>query len=302
MNAKPTVGFIGLGTMGRPMAGWIAKAGFAMSVYDMNRDAAAGFAAETGATAADSVRTVAGACDTVITMLPTGADVRKTALDDGGLADGFAEGGVLIDMSSSEPSGTIALAEELAERGIEMIDAPVSGGRAKAVDGTLTLMVGGKDPVIDRCLPILETMSAKIFRTGAAGSGHASKAINNLLNAVGQLASAETLTIGKRFGLDTDVLLDVINASTGMTHATLNKMRQFVFTRSYDSGFAMDLMLKDMDIALGIARDTETPVPVAEHCREVWARARKDLGPGQDQMALTRWIEQQCRTELAPDE
>ena len=299
--SKPTVGFVGIGTMGRPMAGWVAKAGFALHVYDTNRDAATSFADEAGATVVDSVRALAASCDMVITMLPTGKDVRETALGAEGLASGFSEGDVLIDMSSSEPLGTVALAGDLEARGIKMIDAPVSGGRAKAIDGTLTLMVGGKDAVIDRCLPVLETMSAKVFRTGAVGSGHASKAINNLLNAVGQLATAETLTIGKRFGLDIDVLLDVINASTGMTHATLNKMRQFVLTRSYDSGFAMDLMLKDMDIALGIARETETPVPVAEHCREIWDRARQDLGPGQDQMALTRWIEKEAKADLAPD-
>lgn len=300
--SNPKVGFVGIGTMGRPMAGWVAKAGYELHIYDTNRDVAAEFAAETGAVAAESVRAVGEACALVITMLPTGGDVRETALGVDGLAERFTAGGVLIDMSSSEPTGTIALAKELEARGVEMIDAPVSGGRAKAVDGTLTLMVGGKNPVIDRCLPVLETMSAKIFRTGGIGSGHASKAINNLLNAVGQLASAETLTIGKRFGLNPDVLLDVINASTGMTHATLNKMRQFVFTRSYDSGFAMDLMLKDMDIALGIARETGTPIPVAEHCREIWGRARQDLGAGQDQMAMTRWVEHQAKADLVPDE
>ena len=295
---QPTIGFIGIGTMGRPMAGWVAQAGFPLQVYDTDQRAAADFATEAGAAVAGSARALAEACTIVITMLPKGSDVRAVALGADGLADGFADDGVLIDMSSSEPSGTVALAAELAGRGVAMIDAPVSGGRAKAVDGTLTLMVGGADEIVASCRPVLEAMGGEIFHTGGVGSGHAVKAINNLMNAAGLLIGAEALLIGKRFGLDPDIVLDVLNVSTGMNHATLHKFRQRVFSRDFDSGFALDLMVKDLGIALGLAEETGTAAPFAALCRETWQAAQHDLEPGQDQIELVRWLERNAGTEL----
>lgn len=295
--AVDTIGFIGLGTMGRPMAACIARGGFPLIVYDVNEATVAAVADALGASGADSPKQVAEACRTVITMVPSGKDVRTVALGPDGLAGGFAPDSVLIDMSSSAPSGTVELAKELASRGIEMIDAPVSGGRAKAVDGTLTLMVGGDEAVIDRCRPVLESMSENIFHTGTVGSGHATKALNNLLNAMGQLAASEALLIGERFGLDPQTLLDTVNASTGMNHATLHKMSQFVLSGRFDSDFALDLMLKDVDIALGLARETGTPVPYAELCRTIWAEAREKLGPGLDQTDIARWVRKRADTE-----
>lgn len=300
-NRGDTIGFVGLGTMGRPMAACVAKAGFPLIIYDVNDTAAAAVAGEMDAHVAATPKAVAEACRIVITMVPGGEDVRAAALGPDGLAEGFADGSVLIDMSSSAPTGTVALAEELAARGIDMIDAPVSGGRAKAVDGTLTLMVGGEDAVIDRCLSVLEAMSANIFRTGAVGSGHATKALNNLLNAMGQLAASEALLIGERFGLDPQNLLDVVNASTGMNHATLHKMSRFVLSGAFDSGFALDLMVKDVDIALGLARETGSPVPYAELCRAVWAEARENLGPGLDQTDIARWVKKRAESEHASE-
>jgi 3-hydroxyisobutyrate dehydrogenase len=299
MVASETIGFIGTGTMGQPMARCLRQAGFDLVVNDVNTATAEAFAAELGAKAAPTPKDVAEAANIVVTMLPSGADVRAVALAENGLAEGFADGSILIDMSSSEPSGTQALAAELARRGIHMIDAPVSGGRAKAVDGTLTLIVGGEDAVIDRCQDVLEAMGDAIFRTGPVGSGHAIKALNNLLNAIGLLAGAEALAIGKRFGLDLDIVVDVINASTGMNHATQNKFKQRVFSRSFDSGFALDLMVKDLDIALALARETKTPVPFSAQAREIWAAAGLNLGPGQDHTDVVRWVEQTAKTELS---
>lgn len=279
------------------MAACIARAGFPLIVYDVNEAAVAAVADALGARGAASPKHVAESCRRVITMVPSGQDVRTVALGEDGLADGFAPDSVLIDMSSSAPSGTVELAKELASRGIKTIDAPASGGRAKAVDGTLTLMVGGDGAVIDRCLPVLDSMSANIFRTGAVGSGHATKALNNLLNAMGQLAASEALLIGERFGLDPQTLLDTVNASTGMNHATLHKMSQFVLSGRFDSGFALDLMLKDVDIALGMARETSSPVPYAELCRAIWVEARAHLGEGLDQTDIARWVKKRAATE-----
>ena len=292
------IGFIGIGTMGVPMAACIAKAGLELHVLDIDPAAAAAFADEHNATAHDTPADLARACDIAVTMVPTGDDVRNVALGANGLADGFDGDGILIDMSSSEPSGTEALAADLAERGALMIDAPVSGGRAKAVNGTLTLIVGGDGAVIDRCQPVLEAMGEHIFRTGRVGSGHAIKAINNLMNAAGLLVGGEALLIGKRFGLDPEIIVDVINASTGMNHATVNKFKQRVFSRSFDSGFSLDLMIKDLDIALGLAKETKTPVPYAAHCREIWAAAGLNLEDGRDHTEIVRWLEQTSDAEL----
>ncbi len=300
-NPTQRVGFVGIGTMGVPMARQIAAAGFDLTVHDAVAANAASFAEETGCAAAGTARAVAAASDVVITMLPTSADVRAVALDADGLAEGFSEGDVLIDMGSSEPSGTAQLAAELGDRGIAMIDAPVSGGRAKAIDGSLTLMVGGDNAVIDRCADVLAAMGEKVFRTGAAGSGHAVKAINNLLNAVGLLAGGEALLIGKRFGLDPNVVVDVVDASTGMNHAIRHKFRQRVFSRSFDAGFGLDLMVKDLDTAMGMARETRTPAPFSAQCREMWAAAQLNLGPGAEHTELVRWLEMISGAELHGD-
>ena len=292
------VGMIGLGAMGRPMAEHVARAGYALRLHDTEPGRAREAAEATGGQAANGPAGVAAASDAVITMLPTGADVARTALDAGGLADGFADGGVLIDMSSSEPSGTVALAAALAERGVGMIDAPVSGGRKGAVEGTLTIMAGGEAALVERCRPVLEAMGKRVVHTGAIGSGHALKALNNTISAAGFLAAVEAFLVGKRFGLAPETMAEVVNASTGMNNATRNKLAQFVFSRGFDSGFSMDLMVKDLDIALDLARDTGTATPFAALSREIWAQAQQNLEPARDHTEIVRWLERLARAEL----
>ena len=292
------VGIIGLGAMGRPMAEHVAKAGYSLRLYDIAPGRAEEVAKSTGGQVANGPAGIAAASDVVITMLPTGADVVRTALGEGGIADGFADGGILVDMSSSEPSGTVELAEALRERGIGMIDAPVSGGRKGAVEGTLTIMAGGDGALVDRCLPVLETMGKRVVHTGAVGSGHALKAINNTISAAGFLIAVEAFLVGKRFGLEPEVMAEVVNSSTGMNHSTRNKLAQFVFSRGFDSGFSMDLMVKDLDIALDLARDTGTAVPFAALSRQIWAQAQQNLDPGRDHTEIARWLERLARAEL----
>ena len=292
------VGIIGLGAMGRPMAEHVAKAGYSLRLHDIAPGRAEEVAKSTGGQVANGPAGIAAASDVVITMLPTGADVVRTALGEGGIADGFADGGILVDMSSSEPSGTVELAEALSERGIGMIDAPVSGGRKGAVEGTLTIMAGGDEALVDRCLPVLETMGKRVVHTGAVGSGHALKALNNTISAAGFLIAAEAFLVGKRFGLEPETMAEVVNSSTGMNHSTRNKLAQFVFSRGFDSGFSLDLMVKDLDIALDLARDTGTAVPFAALSRQIWAQAQQNLEPGRDHTEIARWLERLARAEL----
>ena len=292
------VGIIGLGAMGGPMAERVAKAGHSLRLYDIAPARTEAAAEATGGQKANGPQAVAAASDVVITMLPTGADVARTALEAGGIADGFSEGGILVDMSSSEPAGTVELAGALSQRGIGMIDAPVSGGRKGAVEGTLTVMAGGDAALVERCRPVLEAMGKRVVHTGAIGSGHALKALNNTVSAAGFLIAVEAFLVGKRFGLEPETMAEVVNASTGMNHSTLNKLARFVFSRSFDSGFAMDLMVKDLDIALDLARDTETAVPFAALSRQIWAQAQQNLEPARDHTEIARWLERLAREEL----
>ena len=299
--ASQTVGFIGVGVMGSRMAPHVANAGYPVHVFDINSAAAEAVArTHNGITAEPSAKAVAAACDMVITMLPAGGDVREAAFGDGGLLEGFDEGNTLVDMSSSEPWLTEALAAELAGRGITMIDSPVSGGAKGAEDGTLTLMIGGDDDAVEPCLAVLETMAGNVFRTGKVGSGHAIKTLNNLLSGLNTVAAAEALLIGKRFGLDPTVMIDVINQSTGMNSATQRSMKQQVLTREFGGGFAFDLKFKDYEIAMKLARETRTPVPLSGLCFELYEAARGFLDPDASAVGIVRWMEHIAGTELTP--
>ncbi|HMH16709.1 MAG TPA: NAD(P)-dependent oxidoreductase [Burkholderiales bacterium] len=296
------VGFIGLGQMGHPMARSLARAGYGIVAHDINGDALKRVCEATGAEAAASLKAIGERCEAVITMLPDGNAVRAVVLGGDGSGDclltGLPRGNVLIDMSSSSPLATRALGAQLAGRGVAMLDAPVSGGVRKAVDATLSIMAGGDAQNIARCRPILEAMGKQIFLTGPLGSGHAMKALNNYVSAAGLVAAAEGVLAAQRFGLDPGNVVDILNASTGMNNSTLNKFHRFILSRAFDSGFSLDLMVKDLKTALEVARSTASPAPLAEACLEAWTEAQAALGPGADHTAVVRHWEKLSGTEL----
>src|SRR2546425_3793334 len=293
------IGFIGLGRMGHPMARNLARAGYVIVAHDVDGNALKRACEATGAEAATSLKGTAERCDAVITMLPDGNAVRAVLLGPGDcLLAGFPRGSVFIDMSSSSPLGTRELGARLAERGVAMLDAPVSGGVRKAADAALSIMVGGDAQIIARCRPILEAMGRQIFLTGPLGSGHAMKALNNYVSAAGLLAAAEGVLAAQRFGLDPGNVVDILNASTGMNNSTLNKFHQFILSRAFDSGFSLDLMVKDLRTALEVARSTGSPAPLAEACLKAWTEAQASLGPGKDHTAVARHWEMLAGTEL----
>ena len=284
------------------MASRLRAAGFALTVFDTRADAVRDFVRD-GGTAAATLADVARDSDVVITMLPNGEIVRRVVLgSNDSLLTAMQPEFVLIDMSSSSPTGTQALGRILTERGIPMLDAPVSGGVARAEAGTLSIMVGGEPAVIERCRPVLQPMGERIFATGPLGSGHAMKALNNLVSAAGLIAAAEALLVGRRFGLDQNVMLDVLNASTGRNNSTENKFKQFVLSRRFASGFSLDLMLKDLTTALDLAHATETPAPFSAACRELWAAAQAQLESGADHTAVVRWFETLAKATLGEEE
>jgi len=293
------IGFIGLGNMGRPMAANLAKAGQDLIVFDLNREVVDGFVEEFGAAPANGLASVAENADIVITIVPSGKDVRKITFGEDGLAQGMAEGKLLLDMSSSDPTGTVDLAEELAAQGIAMVDAPVSGGVRRADDGSLAIMVGGAEADLERCRPLLDIMGGQIFECGPVGSGHAMKALNNMLSAIGLAAAGEALIIGKQFGLDPAVMVDTINRSTGRNNATEVKFHQFILNDDFGSGFTNGLMVKDLTTAQDLARETEVPAPFTALVREIFAATRTEFGHDSDHTEVVRWQQAIAKAKLS---
>lgn len=282
------VGFVGIGNMGWPMAANLVKAGFDVAVCDAVPGRAAQFAGEVGGRAVADAAEAARGADGVVTILPTSAQVAEVAP---ALAEALAPGGLVIDMTSGQPSRTREIAAALAAKGIGMVDCPVSGGVPRAKTGELAIMAGGEDAALDRAEPVLRAMGTSIHRCGGVGAGQAMKALNNLVSAGGFLIAVEALLMGQRFGLDAGLMVDVLNASTGMNNSTQKKMRQFVLSRRFDAGFGLDLMVKDLSIAPEVGRDSATPTPFAALCREMWAGAAAMLGPGQDHTAMAQLSE-----------
>jgi 3-hydroxyisobutyrate dehydrogenase len=200
-------------------------------------------------------------------------------------------------MSSGVPAITQALEAEVVAAGGFLVDAPVSGGVARAATGELAIMVGGLPGPVDAVEPVLKAMGSSILRIGGVGAAHAMKALNNLVSAAGFLVSVEALLIGKRFGLDPEVMVDVLNASTGVNNSTQKKLKPFVLSRRFDSGFALDLMVKDLSIALGLADDGRVIAPLAAMTRNLWAEALAD-GVGPDHTAAARLSERLAGLEL----
>ncbi len=291
-SAAPRIGLVGLGMMGAPMARRISGAGYALSLFDIDRALATRLAEETGASASPDPASLGQASDIVITMLPNADVVRKAVLGEGGIAEGLAHGAIIVDMSSSYPLATRALGEELARKGVVLLDAPVSGGVKKAIDGTLAIMLGGDDEAaMARVEPVLASMG-RTFRTGGLGSGHATKALNNYVSAAGLAAACEAVIVGRKFGLDPERMIDVINASTGRNNSTENKIKPFVLSGDFSrAGFALALMAKDVKAAADLSGELGLSLPGIAESRRLWDEAWKMLGNGADHTEIYRYLD-----------
>ena len=299
MADKQSVGFVGVGNMGWPMAACLVGAGFPVHVNDSRREVALNFAQQVGGSAPDTLRQLAEASDVIVTMLPTSVIVERVlAGGDDNVFAGMKPGTILIEMSSGVPSVTQELAEKVAALGAVMIDGPVSGGVPRAKTGQLAIMVGGDSAAIDRAMPVLSAMGSSVLRTGGVGSGQAMKALNNLVSTGGFLIGIEALLIGQRFGLDPAVMTDVLNAATGMNNSTQKKFKQFVLSRRFDAGFTMGLLAKDLSIALQVGRETGTPAPVSALVKELVLAAEAMFGSGADHTEMAKLCEQLANEKL----
>jgi 3-hydroxyisobutyrate dehydrogenase len=290
---KYTVGFIGIGKMGLPMATRIAAHGYPLHAYDISAAAIKELCSRVAdARAAKTLADIGRSCKVVILMLPD-SDVVKRVLfgEKDSLAAHLSRGSVVIDMSSSNPSVTREIGLRLKELGVDFIDAPVSGGVKRASDGSLAIMVGGDSTVIARVLPLLSTMGRSIIETGMLGSGHAMKALNNYVSAAGLLAACEALKIGVDFGIPPDKIIAVLNASTGKNNSTENKMMQFVVSKQFNSGFSLGLMRKDITIAADLSKRLGSKTLLAESLLKSWADAEAKLGGVADHTEIFRMLE-----------
>jgi 3-hydroxyisobutyrate dehydrogenase len=280
-----TIAFIGLGRMGRPMAARLAAAGHALRVYDKSVGVRL-----RGAVACASPAEAAKGAELLITMLPDGKAVRSALFGRNGAAQGLEPKSIVIDMSSSDPMSTRTLGAELAARGIELLDAPVSGRVDGARAGTLTIMAGGKAATLRKVRTVLEVLGRKIFHAGPLGAGHAVKALNNYIAAAGTIAAFEAVIIGRAFGLDPALLTDIFNSSAGRNSTTENKVKQHVLSGAFASGFALALMAKDVGIASDLARSLRVDAPLTRKTRDLWRAAHRRLPPSADHTEIYRYL------------
>jgi 3-hydroxyisobutyrate dehydrogenase len=292
-SRRPRIGFIGLGIMGTPMVGHLAAAGYPLAVHDLDRRAAERVTVNhPGVAVASDSGDVGAVSDVVFTMLPDGAQVQRAALGPGGLVTTMAPGSLLIDTSSAQPWLTRETAAALAAAGIAMIDAPVSGARWGAEQADLVFMVGGEAADVERARPLLALLGRSVHHVGPVGSGHVMKCVNNTITAMTLLATAEGLVLGAAAGLDPAAVNAVLNESTGGSWITRVHIADRILPRTFDDPFKLELMLKDIRIALRLAGDLDISLPYATLCEHVYDAADHHAGPGQSLSEVVRWVEQ----------
>jgi len=287
-----TIGFIGIGNMGRPMAANLVKGGYQVVAYDADATRAAQFARDAGAKSAATLADLGKSVDAIVTMLPTGKEVRACLLETegGALVSNLPKGALVIDMSSADPVGTRATHADLARRGLAFVDAPVSGGVPRATDGSLAIMIGGETEAVAAAKPVLSRMGTRLFEVGGPGNGHAMKALNNFVAGTGFIAVAEAVLVGKRFGLDPNVMIDVMNVSTGKNFNTENVVKQHVISGAFASGFALGLLAKDVKIAADLASAIDVDSPLTRLSSALLGEARDRVGGEKDHtLAYTYW-------------
>jgi 2-hydroxy-3-oxopropionate reductase len=283
------IGFIGLGIMGKPMAKNLLKAGYSLVIYDVVT-AAVTELVQAGATAGTSPKDVASRSELVITMLPNSPHVKEAVLGKNGVIEGAKPGSVLVDMSSIAPLASREVAAQLARKGIEMLDAPVSGGEPKAIDGTLSVMVGGKEAVFAKVKDVLLKMSASAVLCGDIGAGNVTKLANQIIVALNIAAMSEAFVLATKAGVDPERVFDAIKG--GLAGSTvLNAKAPMVLAGNYKPGFRIELHIKDLQNALDTAHETDVPVPLTSQVMEFMQALKVDGKQADDHGGLIQFYE-----------
>ncbi|WP_121589365.1 2-hydroxy-3-oxopropionate reductase [Brenneria goodwinii] len=290
------IGFIGLGIMGKPMSKNLLKAGYSLVVMDRNTEAVAEVVAA-GATSADSPKLVAEQCDIIITMLPNSPHVKEVVLGENGVIDGARAGSVVIDMSSIAPLASREIAAALAGKNIGMLDAPVSGGEPKAIDGTLSVMVGGDKALFDSSVDIMKAMAGSVVHTGDIGAGNVTKLANQVIVALNIAAMSEALVLATKAGVNPELVYQAIRG--GLAGSTvLDAKAPMVLDRNFKPGFRIDLHIKDLANALDTSHGVGAQLPLTAAVMEMMqALKADDLGTA-DHSALARYYEKLAKVEI----
>jgi 3-hydroxyisobutyrate dehydrogenase len=287
VTEQARAGFVGLGRMGAPMSLRLAAAGYDVIGYDVSA-AARERAGALGLATAQSLPELAKGAAFLVLMLPSSDEVAAV-LSEEEMTRALPPGALVVDMSSSRPTKTRVLAAALAERGVHMVDAPVSGGVKGAETGKLTIMVGGAGEDVARAQQLLGELG-QVVHAGPIGCGHAAKALNNLLSATHLWVTSEAMLAGEKFGIEPRVLLSIFNSSSGRSGSTENKWPNFILPGTFASGFGLKLMVKDMGIAVELAGEVGAPSPLGASALAMWQSAAEDLPADADHTEVARWL------------
>lgn len=281
------IGFVGLGIMGKPMSKNLIKAGYELIVFDINKIAVDELA-KMGAQSGTSGRDVASKSDIVITMLPNSPHVKEAVLGEEGILKGLKKGSILIDMSSIAPKASKEIEKECAEKGVKMLDAPVSGGEPKAIDATLSIMVGGDKQIFESVKDILLKLGASAVYCGEIGAGNTTKLANQVVVALNIAACAEAFTLARKAGVDPELVFDAIRG--GLAGSTVMDAKvPMMLNKNFEPGFKIDLHIKDLNNALETGNETDSPLPLTEQVMEMLQDLHTDGYGNDDHSALAKY-------------
>ena len=290
------IGFIGLGIMGKPMGKNLLKAGYKLVVHDLNQRAVDELVS-LGSESAETPEKVADNCEFIITMLPNSPHVREVVLGKNGLIEGLKPGSVFIDMSSISPIVSRELSKKLEEISVEMLDAPVSGGEPKAIDGTLSVMVGGKKEIFDRSYPILKAMAASVVHTGSIGAGNVTKLANQIIVALNIAAISEALVLATKAGVEPELVYQAIRGGLAGSTA-LDAKAPLMMDRKFNPGFRINLHIKDLSNALDTSHEIGVPLPLTSAVMEIMQALKVDGMGDNDHGSLIRYYEKLAKIEV----
>lgn len=297
MNNKNSIGFIGLGVMGFPMASNLLREGKELVVFDINAEQAARLPYQERVTIATSKEELAKQVDMVLLMLPNSPHVKEAVTGEGGLIESLPAGALLIDMSSISSTVTMEINKKLEEKNIDMLDAPVSGGQSGAINGTLTFMVGGKKANYDKALELLQIMGEKVIHCGEVGSGQTVKIVNQLMSAVNLVSMSEGFTLGVKGGVDPEIMREVILNGSGRCWALEDRM-PVILDRNFEPGFTVDLHTKDISLALEVGKELQVPLYATSLVHELFKTLQAKGEGGKDNSAVITLYEALAETEV----